>query len=109
MVEIFIGLILVSGTCVCCSICSTIGLLLSALSYADHKSGDYDRSKRKRIWSYVCTTIAFVIGILIIAAIITLAAAFASDVEKWLNDAKDWIQEKLCDAGYKDLCKSTTG
>ena len=99
----------ITGTCICCSVCSTTGLLLSALSYADHKSGDYDRSKRKRIWSYVCTTIAFIIGILIIAGIVTILAAFAGDVENWWNDAKDWIEERMCDIGFKNQCKTTTG
>ncbi len=77
---------------------------MSILAYTDHKSGDYDHSKRKRFWSWVCTVTAFIIGFILTAAIISVVAAFTEDVESAWNDFKDWIKDRLCDIGFKNEC-----
>lgn len=82
-----------------------MGLFMSGLAYADHKSGDYDRSRRKTCWSWLCTAIAFVIGIGILAFFIVMVAAFADEAENWWNDAKNWLKDRACDAGFKDQCR----
>ena len=78
---------------VCCSYFSFTGLLCSVLSYIDHKSGDARGSERKRKWSYVCTIVAFLLGLGVVIALVVMATTQKDDFKNW-----------LCDEGYNDMC-----
>ncbi len=81
-----------------------VGLLMSVLAYTDHKSGDYDRANRKKIWSWLCTALAFLIGITILTFVIVMLAAFADKAKEWWNEVKDQVKSWLCDIGIKGQC-----
>ena len=75
----------------CCSCCSFLGLLCSMLSYIDHKSGDGLRSARKKKWSWVCTALAFILGLGLIVIVIVFITTRKDEFKKW-----------LCDLGYNE-------
>ena len=66
----------------CCAICGFVGTLYAILGYADHKSGDHERSRGKIRCSWGWAIAAIVCGIIII---VTVIAVFTTVYKTWLD------------------------
>lgn len=70
----------------CC--CGFMGLLCSIWSYADHKSGDYDRATHKKRWGIACVVLAFLLGVLSLVAVIIVIVLFNKQTCAYIEQNK---------------------
>ena len=70
------------ATFCCSSFCGFLGLLFSIWSYIDHKSGDYERSRFKRRWSWGCTIFGILLTVLLVVGVLLVIFVFMDDICK---------------------------
>ena len=76
---------------ICCPtwvLCNVLGLVFSLTSYADHKTGDYERSNYKRKCSWGWTVTAIILGLLSILAVLLIIF-----VSPWAEHIQDAIRQ----------------
>lgn len=64
--------------CPCMSLCNFVSLMCLSHSYTDHKSGDYERRDYKRRCGVGCLVTSWVLGVLLLIAVIVIVVLAAN-------------------------------
>ena len=67
------------------SLCGLVALLCSIHAYVDHKTGDYEASRRKRQWAWLCGALGMLVAVLGAVAIILILMVFSDDLQDFLT------------------------